>query len=109
MAQDWKRLVVIPIPKKGNAKDCSNYRTIALISQARKVMLKNFSAVLQQYMNHKLPNVQAGFRKVRGSRNQMANIRWIFNKARGFQKKIYFCLIDYSKNFVWIIINVGKF
>ena len=66
---DWKRSVFIPIPKKGNAKECSNYCTIALISQARKVMLKNFSAVLQQYMNHKLPNVQAGFRKVRGSRD----------------------------------------
>ena len=67
--QDWKRSVFIPIPKKGNAKECSNYRTIALISHARKVMLKNFSAVLQQYMNHKLPNVQAGFRKVRRSRD----------------------------------------
>ena len=110
MAQDWKRLVVIPIPKKGNAKDCSNYRTIALISYASKVMLKILQAMLQQYMKRKLPDVQAGFGKVRGSRNQMANIRWIFNKARGFQKKIYFCLIDYSKTLtVWITINVGKF
>ena len=110
VAQDWKRLVVIPIPKKGNAKGCSNYRTIALISHASKVMLKILQAMLQQYMERKLPDVQADFGKVRGSRDQMANICWIFNKARGFQKKIYFCLIDYSKTLtVWITINVGKF
>ena len=95
--QDWKRSVFIPIPKKGNAKECSNYHTIALISYARKVMLKILQARLQQYVNHELPNVQAGFRKGRGTRNQIANIRWIMEKAREFQKNIYFCFIDYAK------------
>ena len=109
VAQDWKRSVFIPTPKKGNAKECSKYRTIALISHASKVMLKILQARLQQYVNHELPDVQAGFRKGRGTRDQIANICWITDKARQFQKKIYFCLIDYSKNFVWIIINVGKF
>ena len=89
----------IPIPKKGNAKECSNYRTIALISHASKVMLRILQARLQQYMNHELPDVQAGFRKGRGMRDQIANIRWIMEKAREFQKNIYFCFIDYAKAF----------
>ena len=79
--QDWKRSVFIPLPKKGNAKDCSNYHTIALISHASKVMLKILQARLQQYVNHKLPDVQAGFRKGRGTRDQIANICWIIEKA----------------------------
>ena len=92
--QDLKRLVFIPIPKKGNAKECSNYHTIALISHASKVMLKILQARLQQYVNHELPNVQAGFRKVGGTRDQIANICSIIKKAREFQKSIYFCVID---------------
>ena len=99
MPQDWKRSVFIPIPKKGNAKECSNYRTIALISQASKVMLKILQARLQQYMNRELPDVQVGFRKGTGTRDQIANIRWIIKKARNFQKSIYFCFIDYAKAF----------
>ena len=95
--QDWKRSVFIPIPKKVNAKQCSNYCTIALISHANKVMLKILQARLQQYVNRELPDVQAGFRKGRGSRDQIANIRWIINKAREFQKNIYFCFIEYAK------------
>ena len=95
--QDWKRSVFIPIPKKGNAKECSNYHTIALISRSSKVMLKILQARLQQYVNHELPDVQAGFRKGRGTRDQIANIRWIIEKAREFQKNIYFCFIDLSK------------
>ena len=97
--QDRKRSVVIPIPKKGNAKECSNYHTIALISHANKVMLKILQASLQQYLNWELSDVQAGFRKGRGTRNQTANIRWIIEKARGFQKNIYFCFINYAKAF----------
>ena len=97
--QDWKRLVFIPIPKKGNAKECSNYHTIALISHANKVMLKILQARLQQYMNRELPDVQAGFQKGRGTRDQIANIRWIMEKAREFQRNIYFCFIDYTKSF----------
>ena len=89
--QDWKRSVFIPIPKKGNAKECSNYRTIVLISHASKVMLKILQARLQQYVNRELPDVQYGFRKGRGTRDQIANIRWIMEKAREFQKNIYFC------------------
>src|SRR5574341_1038712 len=85
--------------KKGNAKACSNYRTIALISHASKVMLKILQARLQQYMNRELLDVQAGFRKGRGTRDQIANIRWIMEKAREFQKSIYFCFIDYAKAF----------
>ena len=95
--QDWKRSFFIPIPKKGNAKECSNYCTIALISLTSKVMLKILRARLQQYVNRELPDVQAGFRKGRGTRDQIANIRWITIKAREFQKNIYFCFIDYSK------------
>uniref|UniRef100_A0A4W2DCI3 RNA-directed DNA polymerase n=1 Tax=Bos indicus x Bos taurus TaxID=30522 RepID=A0A4W2DCI3_BOBOX len=97
--QDWKRSGFIPIPKKGNAKECSNYRTIALISHASKVMLKILQARLQQYVNCELSDVQAGFRKGRGTRDQIANIRWIMEKAREFQKNICFCFIDYTKAF----------
>ena len=87
------------IPKKGNAKECPNDFTVALILHASKVMLKILQARLQQYMNHELPDVQAGFRKGRGSRAQIANIRWMIEKAREFQKNIYFCFIDYAKVF----------
>ena len=97
--QDWKRSVFIPIPKKGNAKECSNYRTIGLISHTSKVMLKILQARLQQYVNHELSDVQAGFRKGRGTRDQIANIRWITEKAREFQKNIYFCFTDCAKAF----------
>ena len=97
--QDWERPVFIPIPKKGNAKECSNHCTIALFSHASKVMLKILQARLQQYVNCELPDVQAGFRKGRGSRDQIANICWITKKAREFQKNIYFCFIDYGKAF----------
>ena len=95
--QDWKRSVFIPIPKKGNAKECSNYCTIALISHPSKVMLKILQARLQQYMNQELPDVQTGFRKGRGTRDQIVNIRWIIEKAWEFQRSIYFCFIDYTK------------
>ena len=98
--QNWKRLVFIPIPKKGNAKECSNKLTIALISHDSKAMLKILLARLQQFMNHELPDVQAGFRKGRGIRDQIANIHWITEKAREFQKNSYFCFIDYIKAFV---------
>ena len=97
--QDWKRSIFIPIPKKGNAKECSNYCTIALISHASKVMLEILQARLQQYMNRELPDVQAGFRKGRGTRDQTSNICWIIKKARELQKNIYFCLVDYAKAF----------
>uniref|UniRef100_A0A4W2DNA5 RNA-directed DNA polymerase n=1 Tax=Bos indicus x Bos taurus TaxID=30522 RepID=A0A4W2DNA5_BOBOX len=97
--QDWKRSVFIPTPKKGNAKECSNYCTIALISHASKVMLKILQARLQQYVNRELPDVQLGFRKGRGTRDQIANIRWMIETAREFQKNIYFCFIDYAKAF----------
>ena len=97
--QDWKGSVFIPIPKKGNAKECSNYRTVALISHASKVMLKILQTRLQQYVNRELPDVQAGFRKGRGTRNQIANIHWVIKKAREFQENIYFCFIDYCKAF----------
>ena len=91
--------VPIPVQKKGNAKECSNYCTVALISHAGKVMLKILQARLQQYMNCELPNVQAGLRKGRGTRDQIANIRWIMEKAGEFQKNINFCFIDYAKAF----------
>ena len=97
--QDWKRSVFLSIPKKGNAKECSDYRATALISHASKVMLKIVQARLQQYVNCKLPDVQAGFRKGRGTRDQIANNLWIIKKAREFQKNIYFCFIDYAKAF----------
>ena len=97
--QDWKRSAFIPILKKGNAKECSNYHTIALTSHTSKVMLKIVQARLQQYVNCELPNVQAGFRKGRGTRDQIANICWIIAKATEFQKNIYFCFIDYARAF----------
>ena len=97
--EDYKRSVFIPTPKKGNAKKCSSYRTIAVISHASNIMLKILQARLQQYVNRELPDVQAGFRKGKGTRDQIANIRWIIKKAREFQKNIYFCFIDYAKAF----------
>ena len=97
--QDWKRSVFIPVPKKGNPKECSNYCTIPLISHTSKVMLKILQARPLQYVNCELPDVQAGFRKGRGSRDQIANICWIIEKARDFQKNIYLCFIDYAKAF----------
>ena len=102
--------VFIPIPMKGNAKECSNYHTIALISHATKVMLKTLQARLQQYVNRELPDVQAGFRKGRGTRDQITNIHCIMEKAREFQKNIYFCFIDYAKAFDCVDqIHYGKF
>ena len=109
--QDWKRSVCIPIPKKGNARDCSNYRTIALISHASKVMLKILQARLQQYVNCEIPDVQAGFRKGRGTRDQIANIHWIIKKAREFWKKYLLLLywlrqslcVDHNK--LWKILE----
>ena len=97
--QDCKRSIFIPVPKKGNAKDCSNYRIIALILHASKVMLKILQARLQQYMNRELLDIQVGFRKGRETRDQIANICWIIEKVREFQKNIYFCSIDYAKTF----------
>ena len=97
--QDWKRSIFIPIPKRGNAKQCWNYCTTVLISHASKVMFKILQARLQWYVNCELTDVQAGFRKGRGSRNQIANIHRIIKKARGFQKNIYFYPIDYTKAF----------
>ena len=106
--QDWKRSVFIPIPKKDNDKECSNYCTIALFSHTSKVMLKIPQPRLQQYVNRELPDVQAGFGKGRGTRDQVASIRWIIEKAREFQKNFYFCFIDYDKAFDCGI-NCGKF
>ena len=97
--QDWKRSVFIPIPKKGNAKEQSNYHTIVLISHASKVMLKILYAGFQQYMNRELPDVQAGFRK---GRDQISNILWIIEKAREFQTSVYFCFTDYAKSFDYV-------
>ena len=108
--RDWKRSVFIPISEKDNAKECSNYPTIALISHASKVMLKILQARLQQYVNHELPDVQAGFKKGRGTRDQIANIHWITKKTRNFQEIIYFCFIDYAKSFDSVYHNkCGKF
>ena len=102
--------VFIPIPKKGNTKEFSNYCTIALISHASKVMLKILQARLQQYVNHELPTVQAGFRKGKGTRDQIANICWIMEKARELQKTSTFALLTMPKPLtVWITINCGKF
>ena len=98
-SQERKRSVFIPIAKKVNAKECSNYRTGALISHSSKIMLKILQARLQQYMDSELPDVQAGFRKGRGTKDQIANICWIMEKAREFQKNNYFCFIDYAKAF----------
>ena len=97
--QDWKRSVFTPIPKKGNAKECSNYHRIVLISHTSKVMFKIPQGRLHQYMNRELPDVQSGFRKGRGTRDQVANIIWIIIKAKEFQKNIYYCFIDYAKTF----------
>ena len=97
-----EKVSFIPILKKGNAKECSNYHTVALISHASKVMLKILQARLQQYVNSELPDVQAGFRKGRGTREPIASIRWIIKKAREFWKNIYFCFIDYAKAFDYV-------
>ena len=113
--QDWKRSVFMPIPKKSNAKECSNYHTIVLISHTSKVMLKIFQARLQQPVNPELSHFQARFRKGRQNRDQIANIRWIIGKARECQKNIYFCFIEYAKAFdcvdhnkLWkILIDMG--
>ena len=94
--------MIIPIPKKGNAKECSNYCTTVFISHASKIMLKILPARLQQYVNHEVPDVQAGFRKGRGTRDQIANILWIIKIAAEFQKNIYFCFIDYAKAFDYV-------
>ena len=99
MATGLEKSVFIPMPKKGNAKECSNYFTIVHISYTSKVMLKILQGRLQQYVKHELPDVQAGFRKGRGTRDQIANICWIIEKATEFQKNIYFCFIDYTKAF----------
>ena len=107
--QDRKRSVFIPIPKKGNAKECSNYCTIALISHTSKVMLKILQARLQQSVNQELPDVQAGFRKGRGTRDQIANICWLIEKSREFQKNIYFCFINYATAFNCVDQKCGKF
>ena len=110
VATGLEKFNFIPVPKKGNFKECSNYHTIALISHASKVMLKILQARLQQYVNHERPDVKAGFRKGRGTRDQIVNICWIIEKAREFQKNIYFCFIDYAKALtVWITVNCGKF
>ena len=107
--QDWKT-PVFTIIQKSNAKECSNYHTIPLISHAIKLMLKILQARLQQYVNRELPAIQAGFRKGRGTRDQIANICWIIEKAREFQKNIDFWFIDYAKHLtVWITTNCGKF
>ena len=109
-ASHWKRSVFIPIPKKGNAKESSNYRTIALISHASKVMLKILYTTLQQYVNCQVPDVQAGFRKGRGTRDQIANICWIMEKAKEFRKTSISALLTMPKPLtVWITINCGKF
>ena len=108
--QDWKRSVFIPIPKKGNAKECSNYCTIALISHTSNIMFKILQAKFQQYMNRELLDVQAGFRKDRGIRDEFANIRWIIEKAREFQKMFTSALLTTLKPLtVWITANCGKF
>ena len=109
--QDWKRFVFIPIPKKGNAKKCSNYHTIALISHASKTILKMLQTRLQRYMNQELPDVQAGFRKGRGTRDQNANIHWVIKKAKGFQKKVSTSasLTSLKTLTVWVTTNCGKF
>ena len=105
-----ERAVFIPIPEKGNAKECSIYHTIALISHTSKIMLKILQARLQQYVNRELPDVEARFRKGRGTRDQMANTYWIIKKAREFKKNIYFCFIDYAKALtMWITTNCGKY
>ena len=108
-SQDWKRSVFLPIPKKGNAKECSNYCTIALISHASKVMLKFLQARLQQHIKCEIPDVQVGFRKDSGTRDQIVNICWIIEKAREFQKNISALLTMTKPLTVWITTNCGKF
>ena len=107
--QDWKRAILIPIPEKGSTKECTDHWTVTLVSHASKATLKILHARLQHYANQELPDVQAGFRKGRGTRDQFANIHWIIEKAREFQKNIYLCLINYARAFVWILTNCGKF
>ena len=108
--KDWKRSVLIPISKKGYAKECSNYHTIALISHASKVMLKILQARLQQFVNYELPDVQAGFRKGRGTTDQIANIHWIMKKQESSRKTSISALLTMPKPLtVWITINCGKF
>ena len=107
--QDWKRSVFIPILKKGNHKECSNYGKTVLILYTRKVMLKILQARLQQYMNWEIPDVQARSRKGRGTRGQITNIHLIIKKAKDFHKNIYFCFINYAKVFVWMKTNCGQF
>ena len=102
VATGLEKVSFIPIPKKANAKEFSNCHTVALISHASKVMLKILQARLQQYVNHELPEVQAGFRKGRGTRDQTANIRWVIDEAREFQNNIYFCYIDCAKAFDYV-------
>ena len=110
VATGLEKVSFIPITKKGNAKECSNYHTIALISHARKVMLKILQARLQKYVNHEHPDFQAHFTKGRGIRDQNANIHWVIEKGREFQKNIYFFLLTKPKPLtVWITINCGKF
>ena len=109
VATGLERSVFIPILKKGNAKECSNYHPIALISHASKVMFKILHARLQQYLNYELPDIQAVFRKDRGIRDQIGNIRWIMERAREFQKNIYFCFTMPKPLTVWITINCGRF
>ena len=103
VAAGLEKVCFIPIPKKGNCKECSNYCTIPLISHTSKLILTILLARLQQYVNYECPDVQAGFRKGRGTRDQIANIHWIIEKAREFQKNIYFCFIDYAKAFETIV------
>ena len=107
--QDWKRPILIPIPKKDSTKDCASHQTIALISHASKVILKILQARLQHYVNWELPDVQAGFGKGRRTKDQTVNIRWIIEKARELKKNIYLCFIDHINIFVWITTNCGKF
>ena len=110
MATGLEKSVFIPTPKKGNVKEGSNYCTIAFISHTSEVMIKILQDRLQQYVSRELPDVQGGFRKGRGTRDQIGNIHWIIEKAREFQKNIYFCFIDYAKPLtVWITANYGKF
>ena len=109
VATGLEKVSFIPIPKKGNAKECSNHCTRALISHTSKVMLKILQARLQQYVNHELPDGQAGFSKGRGTRDQIANICWDHRKSKRVPENIYFCFIDYAKAFVWITRNCGKF
>ena len=108
MATDWKKSILIPVPKKGSTKEYPNHWTMALISHASKVMLKILHVRLRPYANQELPDVQTGFRKARETRDQIANIHGIIEKARQFQKNVYLCFINYAKAFVWIITNCGK-